>query len=114
MNYEKAFIEGSAGYRIAKAIEAICSGSGFDSPWDFKDMGSCVRARTEWHLMDENGFYCGYYPFKVILPKDDPGNFRMYGEGRARRYLERYGVWEYIEETLCFAVSSREVKEEAV
>jgi hypothetical protein len=106
MKAGQVFAEGSRWLRLAASIESVCGGSGFDGAWSFEDKGAYIKAETRCHLTDDRGLYRGRYPFMVIIPKKDPGNFRMYGKGDSRRVLEAAGVWEYAEEMLCFAVSN--------
>ena len=52
-------------FEIKKAIETL-SGSGFDDKWEFSDKGKYVKAVTDWHLMNSNGYYIGYFGFSVF------------------------------------------------
>lgn len=92
---------------IASALADHCSGGGFDCAWYFKDQGCYVKAYTEWHLLDNRGYYLGYYGFTVIIPKKSIGNFRWYGVGNSKRILQRYGVDDYIEQEIYAAFEER-------
>ena len=48
------------------------SGSGIDGEWAFQWQRNRVLCRNAWHAMDENGFYCGWAHFTVILQYDQP------------------------------------------
>jgi hypothetical protein len=93
--------------RIAYAIADFCRGSGFDSEWRFLDKGKYVKAITYWHLMNNTGYYMGEYLFTVIIPKKDPGAFRLHGAGDNKRLLENYGVWDYLEQSIYQALENK-------
>jgi hypothetical protein len=93
--------------RIACAIADYCDGSGFDSEWRFMDKGKYVKAITYWHLMNSNGYYMGEYLFTVILPKKEPGDFRLHGAGDNKRLLKNYGVWDYLEQAIYQALEDK-------
>jgi hypothetical protein len=96
---------GTAYYTIAQALADYCCGGGFDGKWLFKDQGSYVLAVADWRLMDQDGFYVGYYGFKVVIPKKEPAEFRLYGMHHNKRVLERYGVWEYLDQVIYGALT---------
>jgi hypothetical protein len=89
---------------IVMALNEYCHGSGFDDTWDCTDKGTYIKACTSWHLMNDMGYYLGYYCFTVIIPKKHPGEYRIYGKSHSKRILDRYGVWEYIDETIYHAL----------
>ena len=84
---------------IKNRIETL-SGSGFDSKWDITDKGRYVKCFSEWHLMNEDGYYIGYYGFTVIIPKKNPIDFRLYGWKDNKRIFIRYGIWDYLKECI--------------
>jgi len=111
MSKRQGIIDGSGSRAdvLKRAIKRLY-GSGFDSSWFVDDMGDYVRACTDWHLMNGNGYYMGYYPFYVVIPKNDPLRFRLHGQSRpgTRRcstsVLKYYGVWDYLQEAISMAL----------
>jgi hypothetical protein len=85
-------------YRIAEAVAEQCAGSGFGYPWRFTDRGSYVRAVTDWHLLNNDGYYMGKYGLKLIIPKKDPCSFRWYGKGHNKRIFVRYGLPDFFDQ----------------
>ena len=51
-------------------IDLLQHGSGIDSNWSIHKPknGRYVYFGNSYHCMDDNGFYCGYQDFSVILP----------------------------------------------
>ena len=46
-------------------------GSGIDTNWTWVDEeGGCLSFHNEWHALDNNGCYCGWIPFEVIVRYD--------------------------------------------
>jgi hypothetical protein len=89
---------------IARAVAGHCSGGGFDCAWSFFDKGRYVKAQTDWHLLGNEGYYLGYYGFTVIIPKNKPLCFKLYGLGHNKRILERHDVLSYIDDSLFWAL----------
>lgn len=52
-----------------KIIIAMPHGSGIDCGWQCSETKQYFVFRNEWHAMDQNGYYCGYIPFNVYVPK---------------------------------------------
>jgi hypothetical protein len=48
--------------------------------------GRKIQITWEYHLMDEHGYYCGYWRFIVKIPVDNPMGFTLNGRaGNPRR-----------------------------
>jgi len=46
-------------------------GSGIDANWSWdEEQGDCLSFHNEWHALDNNGCYCGWIPFEVIVRYD--------------------------------------------
>jgi len=46
-------------------------GSGIDTNWTWVDEeGECLSFHNEWHALGNNGCYCGWIPFEVIVRYD--------------------------------------------
>lgn len=53
---------------LLDVAEALPHGSGLDSDWHItlrRDGG--LTLRTEWHAMNQHGYYTGYYPVMVVV-----------------------------------------------
>jgi len=85
--------------RIKVVIEQL-SGSGFDCKWQIDNKKGYVRAYTEWHRMDQHGFYAGYIPFTLIIPKGKPIDFRLMGHDHSLRTLQTYFIDDYISDSV--------------
>jgi len=53
------------------AIFQLPHGSGIDADWISNgEQGACISFCNEWHALDNNGCYCGWVPFEVIVRYD--------------------------------------------
>jgi hypothetical protein len=48
-------------------ISLLPHGSGIDCKWTLESYGRGVICHNSFHLMDENGYYCGYADFSVKI-----------------------------------------------
>jgi len=80
-------------------------GSGIDADWFIEDKENTYHCFNQFHCMDENGFYDGWIPFQLVLPKNNPKDFKLHfnglnGRGWYRVY--RYNLREYLEDLFAF------------
>jgi hypothetical protein len=55
--------------------------------------------------MNSDGYYMGWADFSVYIPFKSPLDFTLHFHGNlAARYNERYGLREYLEETIYWAI----------
>jgi|GEM_PF-5790827 len=67
----KEIIESSSWYDI------LPSGSGFDAEWSIKIVGSDILLSGSYHLMNELGFYIGWFHFTVRIFETDKKGFDL-------------------------------------
>lgn len=80
-------------------------GSGIDCKWQIEDKGKYFKCVNAFHCMDENGFYCGYADFTLIIPKKNPLDFKLHFNGKQSAYLnERYMLRDYLESTFHYSI----------
>ena len=87
-------------------IEALPSGSGFDTDWAYvvQNNGLIVFS-SGYHCMDEHGYYCGWCYFKIRLDLLDPLDFKLNFVGKQSTYLnEKYCLREYMEDTINYHI----------
>jgi hypothetical protein len=62
-------------------------GSGLDGDWfvSVRRGGKGITLTTEWHSMNENGYYCGWFPVRIVLGRENDKLFV-----RSVRINERY------------------------
>jgi hypothetical protein len=55
--------------------------------------------------VNNNGYYVGWADFSVIIPLDNPLDFRLHFHGMNSRNLNtRYSLRDYMEETLYYSI----------
>jgi hypothetical protein len=83
---------------LAKKLCDKAHGSGLGTEPVISDMSDGRRIQIAWefHLMDSQGFYAGYWRFTVKIPRDNPMEFTL--NGRAGNPQGEYasGIKEYL------------------
>ena len=86
--------------KISEYISELPHGSGIDGKtWmDEKSTPDKLIFHIEYHCMDENGMYAGWYPYKIIVTPSLQNDFDLKIIGKdtpnmAKEYL--YEVFEY-------------------
>ena len=50
------------------SVISLPHGTGIDCNWEWDcRVDESLSFHNEWHVMDANGYYCGYVPFEVII-----------------------------------------------
>lgn len=98
-------------------------GSGIDCNWFVEDKGSYFKCTNSYYCMNENGMYCGFADFTLIVYKQPYDfnarynskfnfvpkwnyDFKLHFNGAYSQYLnQRYCLREYLEETFDFFLS---------
>ncbi len=81
-------------------------GSGFDSKWNISEKSNIFTCKTEYHCLNERGFYDGFLPFVVIIDGKNPIDFKLHFTDRhipyVRSLIRKYAdiLREYIEQTI--------------
>jgi hypothetical protein len=75
-------------------------GSGLDCDPEITESRRNVVVRWAFHMMDDNGFYRGWWRFTVFVPKNNPFGFRVVGRRGNARIEAACGMKEHLEETL--------------
>ncbi len=83
-------------------------GSGIDGDWTvFWEPGSghgrwvCENA---YHVMNDRGFYVGWAPFHLIIPQDNPLEFRLSFVGPNRWMARYYHLRDFLEDEFYWAL----------
>ena len=80
-------------------------GSGIDLRWEIEDKGNYFKGVNAFHCMNDAGYYCGYADFSIIIPKNNPLDFRLHFHGKQSHYYNtRLMLRDYIEETIYYAL----------
>lgn len=56
-----------ANWTDEELINALPHGGGIDCAWRIKRTKTRVLAYNSFHVMDDNGMYCGWQDFKVVI-----------------------------------------------
>ena len=82
-------------------IGSLPHGSGIDADYSVEEKKDVYIVTNEYHCMNESGYYDGWIPFKLIIPKKNPTDFKLQftglnGAGWYRVY--KYMLRDYLEE----------------
>ena len=83
-------------------IEMLSHGSGINGEWYFETTkdGKKIRCSNLFETMTEYGYIDGDAHFTIIVPKDDPQDFRLMFHADRSQYLnKKYMLREYLEDT---------------
>lgn len=101
--------------RLTKEILAnyMPHGSGIDGTWYIEEKGRYFHASCSYHMMDDAGYYVGWYDFYVKVPKDQPQKFNITVEGHDEDadWLETY-LTDVISDTMDELVADMKKKPE--
>jgi hypothetical protein len=88
-------------YELVKKLCDKVKGSGLDTKpvLDVMADGRKIQITWEYHLMDEDGYYCGYWRFIIKIPVDDPMGFTLNGRAGNPQGKSAYGIKEYLGDT---------------
>jgi hypothetical protein len=102
--------QGAELFTVEQAQELCDSvhGSGLDSDPRITDLGRNVRVCWEYHLMNDDGFYCGWWHFTMVIPKANPLGFRLVGHRGNPRGAPADGIREYLDEMFHMALEKRQ------
>jgi hypothetical protein len=89
---------------IIKNVVDICHGSGLDTTPVIVERKKSWLLQWEYHLMNNAGYYDGWWGFTVLFPKDDPMEFKLRGRRGNPRRASAWGVDEYVGEQVCRAL----------
>ncbi|MFO7891974.1 MAG: hypothetical protein R6V04_16730 [bacterium] len=86
-------------------------GSGIDADYSIEETANTYIVENQYHCMNENGFYDGWIPFQLIIPKNDPQSFKLHfinlnGAGWYRVY--KYQLRLYLEDLYAMTLSDLE------
>ena len=93
--------------------ERLPHGSGIDAKWIIEEKDKYFRCSNSFHCMDENGYYCGWADFSVIIFKKLKKykiqnsailyevKFNLHFHGDYSQYLnKKCYLRDYLEETI--------------
>jgi hypothetical protein len=81
--------------------EKLCDkahGAGLDTEPVINDMpdGRRIQITWEYHLLNEGGYYHGYWRFIIKIPRDNPMEFTLNGRAGNPQVKAAYGIKEYL------------------
>jgi len=117
---------GSGFITETELIEMLPHGSGIDCSWRIEPRADGVDCFNSFHMMDENGSYCGYAEFSVrifhakhdvfnplkgpcagqiqVVQRKGDIDFKIVCRGNAWRRNVAYGLKDYLTETVGFSL----------
>lgn len=91
--------------KLETLLNTLPHGSGIDYDWTIEEKKGKIICHNAWHYMNEQGFYDGILPFRIVITKDDinlhfeglngDGWYRV-RKGYIRQYLEDL-FWTWFE-----------------
>jgi hypothetical protein len=79
-------------------------GSGLDGEPFIRESRKNVVIHWSYHMMDDGGYYCGYWRFVVWIPKAHPQEFRLTGRRGNPKCASAYGLKDYLEDVFVEAI----------
>ena len=73
-------------------------GSGIDDEWHVEDKGSYYRLDNAFHFMNDTGYYVGWQPFFLTVPKKKPRDFKLHFINENRYWTQKIMLRDYLEE----------------
>jgi hypothetical protein len=92
-----------SGDKVDRIIYKV-HGGGLDTKPTVMVSKNRYTIKWEWHLMTDNGFYDGYWFFKVHIPINDPMDFTLRGVKGNTRRNSTIGVKDYLVELFIEAI----------
>ena len=83
--------------------EMLSHGSGINGDWYFDETkdGKKLICENLFETLTEYGYVDGDAYFTIIIPKEDPQEFRLMFHGRKSQYLnQKYMLRDYLEDTI--------------
>lgn len=62
---------------IEQIKNVLPSGSGFDCDWHVEEKEDKIFCSTDYHKMNDVGFYVGYVHIDLVIPKENPTDFDL-------------------------------------
>jgi hypothetical protein len=85
---------------MARELCDSAHGSGLDTTPYITQSKSNVLIDWDFHMMDNQGYYCGYWRFVVWIPKANPLKFRLTGRKGNTRSAAAYDLKYHLEERI--------------
>jgi hypothetical protein len=85
-------------YTLAKKLCDWVYGSGLDTEPAIENMpdGRRIKIAWEYHLMNDQGYYCGYWRFILKIPIDNPMGFTLNGRAGNPQGKSACGIKEFL------------------
>jgi len=98
---------------LERIKEGLPHGSGINYDWYIENRGQYYGMYNSYDVMNEWGYEIGAASFQLIVPKNDPMEFRLHFVGRRSGYLANYYGLRCPLEDL-FAESIREMVDKGI
>ena len=90
-------------------LNILPHGSGIDSEWRISENKDNIIAENQYETMNEMGYYDVGIPFKLIIPKKNPENFKLHFASELQYYARKYMLRNYLEDQFQMAFSEAKV-----
>jgi len=102
-------------YPIIGTLMDICHGSGINSDWYAIENKGYIILYNSYESMNESGMYDANTSFSVTIEKKDTNNIVIRCLDQYRYYWNKYGLKEYLEDTIyeCFRMAIEKHKDES-
>lgn len=90
---------------IESLENGLSHGSGINGKWYIDDMGKYYRCENVFETMSEYGYYDIDVYFQLIIPKNDPSEFKLHFKGKRSQYgASKYMLRDYLEDTFAYDI----------
>jgi len=90
---------------MAVALCESVHGSGLDTDPTIVLSRRFITIHWDFHLMNDTGYYVGYWRFKVVIPRVEPEDFKLYGKRGNPRGQEAAGIKDYLSDVFYYAIT---------
>ena len=84
-------------------LECMPTGSGFDHGWEYHwQKNRKLVLSSSYHYLNQNGYYDGWFDFKVTIDNLETMDFRLNFLNNKRSHISEPLLREYMEELIAF------------
>ena len=75
-------------------------GSGIDADYTIEETDNKYIVYNSYHYMNDVGYYMGWIDFKIVIPKNNPEDFKLTFQTDSTQYywINGMGLRDYLEE----------------
>ena len=98
---------GTEGIKLEERIrELLPHGSGIDGDWQvlWNPKRKAWVCENSFHVMNNVGYYVGWCDFRLVIPEENPQEFRLHFLGPNRWMARYYHLRDFLEDSFYWAL----------